>query len=395
MANEEFVTTNEELSERTTEVARASALLDAFLHAAPVGLAFFDPDFRFSRVNQRWAEIGGLPGRGVLGKTLGEVLPSLAVPLLSSLRRALATGQAVNNEVSAPLPDAAGPVRSWRANAYPVDAPFGTTIGAGLVMEEITTRKAYEQEREWLLRRAEAARREAETANHAKAEFLAVMSHELRTPLNAISGYVELLELGIRGPVTESQREDLRRIKRSQQHLLGLINDVLNYARLDAGHVHYDIAPVRLADALAMVEGMIAPQLQSKRLEFDFQPPPADVCVLADRDKLQQIVLNLIGNAIKFTASGGRIALTSAQRGDRVLISVRDTGIGIPADKLERIFEPFVQVERRLQTSQEGVGLGLSISRDLARGMGGELGVRSELGEGSEFVVELPGAGCS
>ena len=240
------------------------------------------------------------------------------------------------------------------------------------------------------------ARAEAEAANRAKFEFLTTMSHELRTPLNAIAGYVELLELGIRGPVTEAQRQDLERIRRSQKHLLGLINDVLNFARIETGHVHFAFADVELGEALAEAEALISPQLAARGLSYEYRRNGAPVVARADPEKLRQIVLNLLSNAVKFTAAGGRVTLECEALDERtVAVRVHDTGMGIPADKLSTIFEPFVQVNAGYTRTSEGTGLGLSISRDLARAMGGELTAESDEGRGSVFTLTLPRAGVS
>jgi signal transduction histidine kinase len=240
---------------------------------------------------------------------------------------------------------------------------------------------------------AEEARARAEEANHAKSEFLAVMSHELRTPLNAIGGYAELLEMGVRGAVTPSQVEDLRRIQRSQKHLLGLINEVLNYARVETGTVRYDLTDVDVGEVVVAVETLVAPQLRAKGLAFAVECE-SGLAVRADREKLQQILVNLLTNAVKFTERGS-VTLACECAGESVRLRVRDTGVGIPDDKLETIFEPFVQVDARLTRPNEGVGLGLAISRDLARGMGGDLTVESAPGEGSEFTLALPRGGAA
>jgi PAS domain S-box-containing protein len=236
---------------------------------------------------------------------------------------------------------------------------------------------------------AEEARATAEQAYRAKSEFLAVMSHELRTPLNAIGGYAELMELGIHGQVTPPQREALERIQRSQRMLLGLINQVLNYARVETGNVHYDVAPVLLGDALRSAEGLIAPQLRAKGLRLESRECASDVSVRADGEKLQQIVVNLLTNAVKFTDRGGVVRIEVEVDRDIVRVHVSDTGIGIAGDKLEMIFEPFVQVDPNYTRTRDGVGLGLAISRDLARGMGGELSVSSVEGKGSTFTLAL------
>ena len=235
--------------------------------------------------------------------------------------------------------------------------------------------------------------REAENASRAKSEFLAVMSHELRTPLNAIGGYVDLIDMGLRGPVSDEQRDYLLRIKRSQQRLLGMINDVLNFARLEAGQVHYDLVPVPLQEALREVDVIVEPEVQARGLRFEHRPCDPALCVRADREKLQQIVLNLLVNATKFTPAGGEIVLDCEERGEAVAVRVRDTGRGVPPDKLQVIFEPFVQVERGTTRGTDGTGLGLAISRDLARAMSGDLAVESVVGEGSTFTLTLPRAG--
>jgi PAS domain S-box-containing protein len=237
---------------------------------------------------------------------------------------------------------------------------------------------------------AERARQAADEANAAKSAFLATMSHELRTPLNAIAGYTQLLEMGIHGPVTEPQQEALEKIRRNQAHLLGLINDVLNFARIEAGQVKYEVADVPLDGTLAAVEALVEPQLAAKGLRYRYRGGDPSVTVRADRERMEQVVLNLLSNAVKFTGAGGEVELSWERDGTRAHIHVRDTGRGIPPDKLEVIFEPFVQVDPTLTRSAEGTGLGLAISRDLARAMNGDITARSTPGEGSTFTLTLP-----
>jgi signal transduction histidine kinase len=241
---------------------------------------------------------------------------------------------------------------------------------------------------------AHEAREVADAANQAKAAFMAVMSHELRTPLNAIGGYAELLELGVRGPMTPQQLEDLQRIQRAQRHLTGLIEQVLSYARIEAGRIRCELADVDVFEAVLTAEVLVGPQARAKGLTLEWRACTRGLTARADRAWLHQILVNLIGNAVKFTAGGGRIALACDALPDRVAIRVTDTGIGIPADKLDVIFEAFVQVGRRLHDAQpyEGVGLGLAISRDLARRMSGDLRVESREGEGSTFTLTVPRA---
>ena len=264
---------------------------------------------------------------------------------------------------------------------------------------DINDRKDIETEREALLERERAARNEAERArqaaehaNEAKAQFLAAMSHELRTPLNAIGGYVDLLEMGIRGPVTDLQLEDLDRIRRNQRHLLGLINNVLNFAKIEAGHVEYHIVETSLHEILNGMYSLVAPQLQARRLSYHYEPCEPTLSVLADIEKVQQVLLNLLSNAIKFTEPGGAVRLECEQTEAAVGVRVIDTGLGIPAAKLDAIFEPFVQVDQNFTREGQGTGLGLAISRDLARAMGGDITVSSELGGGAIFTLTLPRA---
>jgi signal transduction histidine kinase len=261
---------------------------------------------------------------------------------------------------------------------------------------EATLRSALE-ERERLLEaertaRAEAedARLVAEQANRAKGDFLAVMSHELRTPLNAIGGYAELMELGLQGELSEGQRTALERIQRSQRHLLGLINQVLNYTRLEAGTVQLVLTDLSLDPILRAADTLVFPQMQAKGLRYTCQGCDPSIVVRADGEKLQQILLNLLTNATKFTDPNGAISVDAQIVDNAARLRVRDTGVGIPADKLGAIFDPFVQVDSHFTRTREGVGLGLAISRDLARKMGGELSVESTIGVGSTFTLSLP-----
>jgi PAS domain S-box-containing protein len=234
------------------------------------------------------------------------------------------------------------------------------------------------------------ARASAEQANTAKSEFLANMSHELRTPLNAIGGYADLLSAGIRGPVTETQLADIDRIKRNQLHLLSLINDILNFAKIEAGRVRLDLRDVSMNEALGELEALIAPQLLEKKISYSYECCDSRFTAFVDPERLQQILLNLLSNAVKFTPPGGKIEVECGATRDSMVVTVRDTGVGIPSDKLEQIFEPFVQLERGQSSMNAGTGLGLAISRDLARAMNGDLSARSELDVGSTFMLTLP-----
>ena len=270
------------------------------------------------------------------------------------------------------------------------DVPRSFDLADRATAMNVARQCAQALERARLFAAERVAREAAEAASRAKGEFLAVMSHELRTPLNAIDGYAELMELGVRGPVTDEQRVDLARIRKSQKHLLGLINGVLNYSRVEAGAVRYSVEDIPVDEALATCEALVAPQLRAKRLAYEYRECDATLAVRADGEKLQQIVLNLLTNAVKFTEPGGRVVLECRESGADVRINVSDTGRGIARDQFARVFEPFVQVDAQLTRTQEGVGLGLAISRDLARGMGGDITVESTLRAGSTFTLTLP-----
>jgi PAS domain S-box-containing protein len=272
------------------------------------------------------------------------------------------------------------------ANRYTDDGALQTIVAFGI---DITARKKAEESQRQL-DEAQVARAEAEAANKAKTEFLAVMSHELRTPLNAIGGYAELLEMGLRGPVTPAQLEDLRKIRRSQRHLLGLINDIMNFARIETGHVSLSFDNVSVNETLAVLDALTEPQVSAKGIHYEHGRCDPALTVWADREKTRQILINLVSNAIKFTPAGGSIRIDCEPVDGTVKFLVKDTGRGIPKDKLEAIFEPFIQVNRQFTREQEGVGLGLSISRDLARMMGGDLECDSVEGEGSVFTLTLP-----
>jgi PAS domain S-box-containing protein len=234
------------------------------------------------------------------------------------------------------------------------------------------------------------ARDEAHHANKAKSAFLAAMSHELRTPLNAIMGYIELLMLGVHGPLSADQNERLGRVKRSADHLSHLISDVLSFARIEAGRVTYEIAPVTVDGLLQSTAEVLVPQMGAKSLKVVTRNDCAGTRALADREKSLQILINLMSNAVKHAPPLSEIVLGCARKGDRVEFTVTDSGHGIPADKFEEIFRPFTQLEDTYVGDRKGTGLGLAISREMARAMTGDVAVQSSVGKGSTFTLTLP-----
>ena len=386
---------------RALEVERSR--LAYVFQQAPTFLAVVrGPDHVFELANAAYYQLVG--DREIIGRPVHQALPEVrGQGFIDLLDGVLASGTPyVGREMAVVLQRGAGnhPEERFVDFVYlPLVEADGTRSGVIAHGTDVTAHVHARREVEHLYNREQAARAaaedayaEAEAANRAKGEFLAVMSHELRTPLNAIGGYAELIEMGIRGPVTAPQREDLRRIQMSQRHLLGLINEVLNYAKLETGTVQYDIVRVPLREALVTAESLVAPQARAKGLTLRMLDCPDALVARADPEKLRQILVNLLSNAVKFTDRGGRIEVSSQGTEHDVTIAVTDTGIGIPADKVDVIFDPFVQVRADFTRPHEGTGLGLAISRNLARGMGGDLTVTSTLGSGSTFTLCLPRA---
>jgi signal transduction histidine kinase len=247
-------------------------------------------------------------------------------------------------------------------------------------------------ERRWALERAHEARADAERANGAKTAFMNVMSHELRTPLNAISGYSQLLCSGDYGALNAKQSEALDHIQESEKDLLGQINAVLTFVRLESGDESLHPESVTVVDAFDAVEPSIAAQVRRKHLVLQRELPQSPLSVRADPKGLQQLLMSLVSNASKYTKDGGAITLGAERVDQRVRMWVRDTGVGISNEKLDQVFQPFFQAEQGTARHYDGVGLGLAIARDLARGMDGELNIASEEGTGTTASVMLPAA---
>ncbi|MDQ2664383.1 MAG: ATP-binding protein [Gemmatimonadota bacterium] len=366
--------------------------LTELLRLAPAFIAITrGPDHVFEMVNDKYAQLLG--HRTLIGRSVRDAVPEAeAQGYFELLDGVLATGEAfVGEELPLTLEESPGGATEQRFVTFVYQAIVeadGSRSGIFVHGVDVTVQVRARVE-------AELARADAEAANSSKSDFLAAMSHELRTPLNAIAGYAQLLDMGVHGPVNDAQHEALARIVRSEQHLLSLINDVLNFAKLEAGRVEYDVKDLGLAEIVSAVASMIEPQIAARHLVYTARVS-AHLRVRADEEKLRQILLNLLSNAIKFTEPGGSISLDTPSRDDRpegeIYLRVTDSGIGIPRDKQDLVFDPFVQVHRNLTRTTEGTGLGLAISRDLARGMGGDIRVRSREGIGSTFTLSLPQA---
>jgi signal transduction histidine kinase len=378
------------------------ARLEYVFQQAPAFLAVLRGENHvFELVNDAYLQLVG--HREVLNRPIREALPEVEDQgFVQLLDRVLSTGERyVGREVAVSLARSAGGPLEERFVDFvylPLLEAGGRRSGIITHGTDVTESVLARQRIELLLAESEAARAdaeraraEAETANRAKADFLASMSHELRTPLNAIGGYVDILEMGVHGPLTAQQEESLTRVGVNQRHLLTLIEDILSFAKLEAGQVEFELEPLDASALLASVEPLVSPLAEVKGIRLTVS---ADAChrLMGDEERVRQILLNLVGNAVKYTPDGGSVDLSCDAAPPWVHIRVRDDGPGIPRDKQQKIFEPFMQVGRQLSSPQEGVGLGLAISRDLARAMGGELTVDSTPHRGSTFTLRLPGA---
>jgi PAS domain S-box-containing protein len=282
-----------------------------------------------------------------------------------------------------------GAVRWIWARAFPVEDEQGEVVRIAGLAEDITERKQADQERAELLRRAEATREEAEFASQAKSDFLAVVSHELRTPLTSIISFAEILDAEVAGPVTPEQREQLGMIARSAWHLNSLVNEILEFTRLEGGHEVVYLEATDVAALVAEAASLVAPAAAERGLAVVTAVPRDGVSLHTDQGKLRQILLNLLSNAIKFTEQGQVVVSVEADA-SAVRISVEDSGPGIAPEHQSHIFEPFWQVENPMTRRVGGAGLGLSIVQHLTRLLGGAITLRTEPGEGSRFTVSFP-----
>ena len=377
-------------------MTRETTALDPLLDGAPCGFISFADDGTLRVANRTLLDMLGYARGELIGKHVETILAvgsrifyqTHFFPLLRLHGRADEIFLLLRDKSGADVAVLVNAVRRERGDEPVTDA----------VLLQLIERRKFEDALVEARRVAEEATVElerqrtiAEDANHAKSAFLAMMSHELRTPLNAIGGYVQLLEMGVHGPVTAAQVEALGRVTRSQQHLLRLINELLNLARIESGRVAYDLQPISLHDVVQATLPMIEPQLAARGLRYELNVP-ANLRALVDREKIEQILLNLLSNASKFTPPGGCVTVEAnitLESEELVELKVSDTGVGIPESRLEAIFEPFVQVESSHAARVDGSGLGLSISRELARGMGGDITAESTLGVGSVFAILL------
>ena len=399
---------------------QAASLWERVLRQMPAAVAVVDADTgRVVLASGRAEEGEGPPG--LPGPEPGAALRPDGTPYAAEewpLARSLRSGETVAGEEVA-LRREDGSTAVYLLHTAPVRDAAGRIVAAVALWTEVTGARRAAAEREHLLGRereareeavlartvAEAAQLEAQAADSAKSSFLASMSHEIRTPINAIMGYTDLLDLGLSGPVTEGQHAQLARIRDSSRHLLSLVNEVLDVAKIDAGEMEVDREPGRLADAVDAALDMVRPQAAERGLELSERcEGDPDAVFVGDGGRVRQIAANLLSNAVKFTPAGGRVRVScgvaphphgevfATHAGPWAYLAVEDNGIGIPPEVTARIFEPFVQADAGRTRRAGGTGLGLTISRKLARLMKGDLTVRSTPGEGSTFTLWLPAA---
>jgi PAS domain S-box-containing protein len=349
----------------------------------PVQVWTARPDGLLDFVTKRTAEFFGLSQHELLGdQWVSRVHPDDIERTAACWKHSLETGQLYETEFRLLSRDGEYRWHLVRAEAmYAEDGSVAEWFGCTADIEEHKRLEAA----------LDVAASDARQANKAKAEFLAMMSHELRTPLNAIGGYVQLMIDGIPTPASDAQLNYLRRIHKSQQHLLDLIEAVLTHAKIEAGKLTYHVTDVVAHEVLAVVDSLTTPQRAAKRIAYDCSGCDQKLVFQADKQRLVQILLNVLSNATKFTPAGGSITVTTEVMSTDVgAIAVRDTGLGMSADELALVFEPYVQFDSSLSRENKGTGLGMPISREMARAMGGDLVASSVPGVGSVFTVTLP-----
>ncbi|HET7275229.1 MAG TPA: ATP-binding protein [Longimicrobiaceae bacterium] len=393
------------LAERAMAGARARAehaearIREVFAQAPSFLAVLRGPSHIFEFVNAAYYQLIG--HRDVIGRPAVEALPEIRGQGFEQLLDQVLEGGAPYVGREAPImlsrtPDSEPEQRYVDFVYYPVTEADGARTGVVAHGSDVT-------EHVLARREAQAARAEAEQANKAKSQFLANMSHEIRTPINAIIGYTDLLDLGIAGPITERQKEQLERVRLSGQHLLGLIEDILDLAKAEAGHIEVGHERALAVNAIAAALALIAPQAAQRGISIeDPCSDDASIAYAGDEDRVRQILVNLLSNAVKFTESGGTIRVSCGtssdvareleveQGGPYTYIRVEDTGVGIDESQIDAVFRPFLQVETGHTRTRGGTGLGLTISRQLARLMGGDLTLESKPGVGSAFTLWLP-----
>lgn len=391
-------------AERQVEIERTR--YRTLFEFAPDPYLVTDADGTIQQANGATADFLGVPGAVLVGKPLVNFVDLRTRSEFRAHVRAL--GNNIRDRMLVELTVRDGRAVSVEATATAIPTHAEGQRSYCWLLRDLTTQRDSEdsmlalnrslnarvaqrtRELEIALAGEQAARKDAEAANRIKSELFARLSHEFRTPLHAVSGYLEILQQNIHGGLNDDQRKDVDRIHQAQEHLMALVNMILDFAKLEGGLVELSMAEIPIEETLRGAESLVAPQFAKKGVSYTHRPGDSELTVFADREKVQQIIVNLLANAVKFTPPGGSVELDWRVENDVVMVRVRDTGSGVPEEKIEEIFEPFVQVRAPGSLPSGGTGLGLAISRDLARAMGGDVRATSRLGVGSVFTVTLP-----
>jgi two-component system CheB/CheR fusion protein len=361
------------------------AELESIYENTPVGLSFVDTDLRYLRINKRLARMNGKSVAEHIGRKVGEMIPDIDDVVSGVYRQVIESGVPVLNMNIDGITDADPENRHyWLASFLPMKSESGSVQGVIAVVEDITVLKNAEEQ-------LRIAKGEAEAANIAKSQFLAQMSHEIRTPMSVIMNFADIMRMG---ELTDEQKSHIELVEKAGKSLMRIIEDIRDFSKIEAGKL--TLAPARhsLGGMLDDVESMMRPFANEKNLRFEvIRDAGLPSMVHTDSDRVQQCLLNLIGNAIRFTEKGHvhlKAAMETRDEGPFVRLDVKDSGIGIPADKLDGIFAPFAQVDACLTRKYTGTGLGLTITKQLAQLLGGDIGVKSEIGKGSVFSLMIP-----
>jgi PAS domain S-box-containing protein len=375
--------------ELSSSLASTNALLDTLFEQAPIGMGFWDRDLRYVRVNGTLARMNGLPVEAHLGRTIHEVLPNLEARVQAAFRTVLETGQPLSDlELQGETPAAPGVVRYWRTSVYPVRVA-NALVGVGAVCDEITELKQAEAQRDQLLQAESEARARAEEMSRLKDDFISTLSHEMRNPLNSIVGWTHLLESG---KLSEADREKaVERIARNVKAQARLVDELLDFSRLSSGKLQLNLERLNASELAQTACETFRAAARAKGIELECRVDLPDLTVSADAQRLQQILSNLISNAVKFTPEGGSVLAHVRRNGPMIEFEVRDNGSGIDAEFLPYVFDPFRQAPGRARQPLQGVGIGLTIVKRLVELHGGRVTARSDgPGRGASFLVELP-----
>jgi signal transduction histidine kinase len=343
--------------------------IDAVYQSAPIGLCVLDRDLRYVRVNQRLADMNRRPVSAHIGRTVRELLPQVADLAEPILRRVL------DGSKPMAVAEIAGATRVVALRCLPIHDADGLVVGLNVVVDDVTDRKSIEQQ--------------LREADRLKDDFLALLGHELRNPLAPIIPAATILQLA--APNDPDLQKACETIMRQARQLSRLVDDLLDVGRVAAGKVRLEKRPVALAAIITEAVESCAPTVERHRHRLDVSLPPVPIQLDVDASRIVQVVCNLLDNAAKYMKPGGRIELVASLEADSVVVRVRDEGVGLRVEMLDRIFDRFVQIDTSAYRADGGLGLGLSLVKALVAMHGGTVEARSEgIGHGSEFIVRLP-----